>query len=268
MVILKVHGRGMDMAGKIEVQSLHRAFDILEVISNSPNPISIKKITEDTGLPKSTVYRLLDNLQNRNYAFCDHNGNYRLGYQFLIMSQWVEKEFEIKHLAKEYLHSLNEFTKETVHLAILQKNRVLYVDTVESPYASRLVVKLGTTNAVHCTALGKALLSHYKDDHILEILKEEGMDKRTEYTLTDPAAYLKEIQEVRKSGYALDRQECELEGRCIGAPIYDKAGNVVAAISISGISTRFSLEFIEKEVVSKLVDSTLRISRILGYRGE
>lgn len=255
------------MAGKIEVQSLHRAFDILEVIGNSPHPISIKKITEDTGLPKSTVYRLLDNIQSRNYAFCDHNGNYRLGYQLLMMSQWAEKEFEIKHLAREFLESLNEFTKETVHLAILQKKRVLYVDTVESPYASRLVAKLGTTNSVHCTALGKVLLLKYKDGDILKILEEEGMDKRTEHTLTKPLDYLNEIEAVRKVGYAIDKQESEMEGRCIGAPIYDKAGRVVAAISISGIATRFSLEFIEKEVVSKLLDSTLRISRILGYVG-
>jgi len=255
------------MAGKIEVQSLHRAFDILEVIGNSQIPISIKKITEDTGLPKSTVYRLLDNLENRNYAFCDHNGNYRLGYQFLTMSQWAEKEFEIKHLAKEFLESLNAFTKETVHLAILQKKRVLYVDTVESPYASRLVAKLGTTNSVHCTALGKVLLLHYNDAEILEILKAEGMEKRTEYTLTNPFDYLKEIESVRNLGYALDKQESEMEGRCIAAPIYDKERKVVAAISISGIATRFSLDFIEKEVVSKLLDSTLRISHILGYIG-
>jgi len=255
------------MAGKIEVQSLHRAFDILEVIGSSPTPISIKKITEDTGLPKSTVYRLLDNIQNRNYAFCDDNGNYRLGYQLLMMSQWAEKEFEIKHLARKYLESLNEFTKETVHLAILQKKRVLYVDTVESPYASRLVAKLGTTNAVHCTALGKVLLLHYKDADILKILEEEGMDQRTEYTLTKPLDYLNEIEAVRKLGYALDKQESEMEGRCIGAPIYDKAGRVVAAISISGIATRFSLDFIEKEVVSQLLESTLAISRILGYVG-
>ncbi len=93
------------------------------------------------------------------------------------------------------------------------------------------------------------------------------MDKKTEYTLTKPLSYLSEMQVVRKAGYALDQQECEMEGRCIGAPIYDKTGKVVAAISISGIATRFSLDFIEKEVVSKLLDSISRISRILGYIG-
>jgi DNA-binding IclR family transcriptional regulator len=255
------------MAGKIEVQSLHRAFDILETIGNSQIPMSIKKITEETGLPKSTVYRLLNNLENRNYAFCDTNGNYRLGYQLLMMSQWAEKDFEIKNLAKASLESLNAFTKETVHLAILQGRRVLYVDTVESPYSSRLVIKMGTTNSVHCTALGKALLINHKDAEILDILEAEGMEKRTEHTVTKPLDYLKEMEVVRKLGYALDQQECEMEGRCIGAPIYDKSGKVVAAISVSGIATRFSLDFIVKEVVSKLLDNTLRISRILGYVG-
>ncbi|WP_378956524.1 IclR family transcriptional regulator [Pelosinus sp. sgz500959] len=255
------------MAGKLEVQSLHRAFDILEVIGNSGAPISIKKITEETGLPKSTVYRLLNNLENRNYAFCDENGNYRLGYQLLMMSQWAEKDFEIKHIAKSYLESLNQFTKETVHLAILQKNRVLYVDTVESPHASRLVAKLGTTNSVHCTALGKALLLKHTDASILNILEAEGMDRRTEHTLVKPLEYLQEMEEVRKLGYALDKQESEMEGRCIGAPIYDNGGKIVAAISISGLATRFSRDFIEKEVVSRLLDSTLRISRVLGYVG-
>jgi DNA-binding IclR family transcriptional regulator len=255
------------MAGKIEVQSLHRAFDILETIGNSQIPMSIKKITEETGLPKSTVYRLLNNLENRNYAFCDTNGNYRLGYQLLMMSQWAEKDFEIKNLAKASLESLNAFTKETVHLAILQGRRVLYVDTVESPYSSRLVIKMGTTNSVHCTALGKALLINHKDAEILDILEAEGMEKRTEHTVTKPLDYLKEMEVVRKLGYALDQQECEMEGRCIGAPIYDKSGKVVAAISVSGIATRFSLDFIVKEVVSKLLESTLRISRVLGYVG-
>jgi DNA-binding IclR family transcriptional regulator len=253
------------MAGNLEVQSLHRAFDILEAIGNSSNPINIKKIAEVTGLPKSTVYRLLDNLENRNYIFCDGNGNYRLGYQLLMMSQWAARDFEIKHLARNFLESLNEFTKETVHLAILQNRKVLYVDTVESQHALRLVAKLGTTNSVHCTALGKVLLINYSDAEITSILEEQGMGKRTENTLVTPEEYIKEMQAVRKLGYALDRQECEMEGRCIGAPIYDNTGKVVAAVSISGLATRFSLDFIEKEVISQLLESTRCISRVLGY---
>jgi DNA-binding IclR family transcriptional regulator len=158
------------MAG-LEVQSLQRTFDILEVVGNSVKPVSLKYITDETKLPKSTVYRLLNNLENRGYVQCDSNGNYRLGMQILMMSQRAEQKFEIKHVARKYLQQLNVFTMETVHLGTLEKNRVLYVDTVESPHALRLVAKLGTTNSVHCTALGKALLCKHEDEAIREILK-------------------------------------------------------------------------------------------------
>jgi len=256
------------MSNSLAVQSLHRAFDILEAIGNSPLPASLKEITETTGLPKSTVYRLISNLENRDYVCCDNNGKYRLGFQLLMMSQWAEKDFEIKRVAKSYLDSLNAFTKETVHLAILGKNRVLYVDTVDSPHALRMVAKLGTTNSVHCTALGKTLLLKRSDEDICRILEEQGMDKRTEYTLCTPADYLREMAIVRRLGYALDNRESEMDSRCVGAPIFDNAGRVVAAISISGLATRFSYDFIVKEVVSKLLDSTARISRVLGYVGD
>jgi DNA-binding IclR family transcriptional regulator len=252
------------MAG-LEVQSLQRTFDILEVVGNSIKPVSLKYITDMTGLPKSTVYRLLNNLENRDYVRCDSNGNYRLGIQLLMMSQRAEQKFEIKHLAGKYLQELNVFTKETVHLGTLEKNRVLYVDTVESPHALRLVAKLGTTNSVHCTALGKVLLYKHEDNIIREILINEGMEKRTQYTLITPDDYIQHLAVVRKQGYAVDNCESEIDGRCIAAPIFDNTGKVIAAISISGLASRFSREFIEHEVVDKLLTATREVSHTLGY---
>lgn len=251
----------------LEVQSLQRTFDILEVVANSVSPVSLKYITGETGLPKSTVYRLLSNLEKRDYVRCDSNGSYRLGIQLLMMSQRAEQNFDIKNLARKYLLRLNELTKETVHLGILATNRVLYVDTVESPHALRLVAKLGTTNSVHCTSLGKALLVKHDDIQIREILISDGMERRTENTLCTAEDYLTEIAKVRRLGYALDDCESELDGRCIGAPVYDNAGQVVAAISISGLASRFSKEYIESEVAGELLRSTREISKSLGYSG-
>jgi DNA-binding IclR family transcriptional regulator len=253
------------MSNSLAVQSLHRAFDILEAIGNSVAPASLKEITETTGLPKSTVYRLISNLETRDYVCCDNNGKYRLGFQLFMMSQWAEKDFQVKRVARAFLESLNEFTKETVHLGIFWKNRVLYVDTVESPHALRLVAKLGSTNSVHCTALGKVLLMKHSEEEICAILEEQGMEKRTGYTLCTPVDYLREMAVVGKVGYALDNRESEMDSRCVGAPIYNNTGEIVAAISISGLATRFSYDFIVKEVVSRLLDSTARISRVLGY---
>lgn len=252
------------MAG-LEVQSLQRTFDILEVVGNSVKPVSLKYITDETKLPKSTVYRLLNNLENRDYVRCDSNGNYRLGMQLLMMSQRAEQRFEIKHLARKYLLQLNVFTKETVHLGTLERNRVLYADTVESPHALRLVAKLGSTNSVHCTALGKALLVKHADEDIREILLTEGMGKRTEYTLTTPEDYLRDMDLVRTKGYAMDDCESELDARCVAAPIYDNFGKVIAAISISGLASRFSHEFIAGEAAGKLLEVTFEISHTLGY---
>ncbi|WP_094605858.1 Transcriptional regulator KdgR [Sporomusa silvacetica DSM 10669] len=251
----------------LEVQSLQRTFDILEVVANSVLPVSLKYITDETGLPKSTVYRLLSNLEKRDYVKCDSNGSYRLGIQLLMMSQRAEQNFDIKNLARKYLVHMNEVTKETVHLGILVKNRVLYVDTVESPHALRLVAKLGTTNAVHCTALGKALLVEHDEAQIRELLAVDEMERRTEYTLCTAEDYLAEIAKVRRLGYALDDCESELDGRCIAAPIYDNANQVAAAISISGLASRFSKEHIEKEVARVLLESTREISKALGYSG-
>lgn len=109
----------MTTSNKMEVQSLQRALNILEAIANSQVPLGLKSISELTRLPKPTAYRLLRNLEERNYVTCDGACNYHLGMQLLLISQWAEKDFEIKLLARPHLEFLGELSKETVHLAIL-----------------------------------------------------------------------------------------------------------------------------------------------------
>lgn len=249
----------------LEVQSLQRALDIIEVIGNRAKPVYFKTIIEATKLPKSTVYRLISNLEHRGYVTCNNDGTYQLGLKLLMMSQRVDQNFELKHLVKPYLEELNDQFKETVHLGILENNKVVYVDSVESPMSVRLVAKIGSTNAVHCTALGKALLIKYSDQNIRTMLQEAGMEKRTNKTIATPDDFIAEMEKVRRQGYGLDDMESENAGRCVSAPIYNYKETVVAAISISGISSRFSLKTVEKDVVPVLLKTTLEISKTLGY---
>jgi len=251
----------------MEVQSLQRALNILEIIGNSPIHLGLKQIADLASLPKPTAYRLLRNLEDRNYISCDSGNKYRLGMQLLMMSNLAEKDFEIKQLAKPHLESLSELSKETVHFAILDHHRVVYIDTIESKYALRMVATRGSTNPVHCTALGKVLLSKHNDQDILHILAEQGMEQRTKYTITTPSDFLHEMQQVRSQGYALDDGENQIEVRCVGAPIYDHTNNIVAALSVSGLTTRFSIVHIEKVIIPQLLEKTLSLSRILGYVG-
>lgn len=248
----------------LEVQSLQRALNILEAIGASGKPLSLKALTASTGLPKSTAYRLLANLENRGYVRCSADGSYQLGMKFLMLSQRVNQNFELKHVVRPFLVQLNEKTLETVHLGMLDKRKIVYVDTVESPQPVRLVAQLGANNPVHCTSLGKALLMLTPDDEILQILSAEGMESRTKYTLTTTADFLADMAETRKRGYALDDRESAIECRCVGAPIINNAGDVLAAISISGPASRFTLRLIEQDIAPMLLDAVGQVSRSLG----
>jgi len=249
----------------LEVQSLQRAIDILEAIGESKRGLSLKAIAGITGLPKSTVYRLLANLEQRGYVAVS-DGAYRLGLKLLMFSHKAEQDLEIRQLARPFMAQLNEATRESVHLGTLYNNRVLYIDTIESPQPVRLVARVGGTNAVHSTALGKALLIGHADEDIRAILTAIGMEKRTERTITRVEAFLAEMAEVRRRGVAFDDEESDIGCRCVGAPIQDHTGRVIAAISVSGPASRFTREIAENEVAEQLLAATRAVSATLGLR--
>lgn len=249
-------------ASRNEVQSLQRALDILEVIGTSAKPVSLKEVTQAANLPKSTVYRLLNNLEGRDYVRCDSHGCYQLGFKVMMLGQRLEQNFELKELIRPFLQHLNEVTRETVHLGILAKERVVYIDTMESPHNVRLVAKIGSTNSVHCTSLGKALLVGHSDDSIAEILERQGMEQRTEFTLTTPQSYLAQMRLGRERGYFFDDRESDYECCCVGAPVYNHKGEAVAAISISGPFSRFTHEIMQEAAIDQLLEV---VSQISGY---
>lgn len=259
-----VKQRGIMGKQFLEVQSLQRALDILESIACSKKPVPLKTLADTTGLPKSTVYRLVGNLENRDYVRCNQDGSYQLGLKFLVLSQRADQSFELKQLVRPSLLQLSELTRETVHLGMLQQGKVVYGDTVDSPQSIRLVAQLGSNNPIHCTSLGKALLINTPDEQIWRMLDAAGMERRTEFTIVTQEAFLADMAQVRKRGYSFDDRESAIECRCVGAPIYDHDGNVVAAISISGPESRFSIELIEGEVAPRLLAATQKISRFLG----
>lgn len=254
------------MAGKLEIQSLHRALDLIEIIHKNTIPLKLKDLTIQTGLPKTTVYRLLRNLESRNYLYCDNSGAYHLGLQLLIIGQATQNNLTYKQLARKALENLRALSQETAHLAILENNRVLYIDAVESPHSLRLVGRVGSTNSVHYTALGKVLLMQHPDEEIVHILQAEGMEGRTNKTRSTPEAYLQDMQKVRQQGYAFDDQESQIQCRCVGAPIFDNTGKIAAAISVSGLASRFSVDFIEQDIIPALLQQTQEISHLLGWQ--
>lgn len=247
------------------IQSLDRAFSLIEIIANSNEPLSLKAITELANLPKPTVYRILASLEVWGYIEQSKDSKYKLGTKFLLLGSKVQEDLEIRKIARPFLKELNEETKETVFLGVIDKGRSLYIDKLDSPHSVRLVSKVGSRNYLHSTSLGKCLMSGLNQETISELLTKHGMPALTEKTITDQELFLKQIELVNERGFALDDMENEEGVRCIAAPVKNYKGRVIAAISISGPAQRITDEAIEVKLKPALLKAANRISQALGY---
>jgi IclR family transcriptional regulator, acetate operon repressor len=231
------------------IRSVQRVCDILDVLQDSPEAVSLGDVARSTRLPRSTAFRYLATLRYRRYVERDPNSeDYRLGAAFL--------PFRSRHLelfakrAVPYLQRLRDRLQETINLGVLSGHRVTYLEILESPRSMRLAARRGDRDHVHSTALGKAIAAHLPQDQVLAILAAEGMPKLTPRTITDPNAYLEELRAVRERGYALDDRENEEEGRCLGVPILGYS--LPAAISLSAPQSRLAIDHVDN-VATELI---------------
>jgi IclR family KDG regulon transcriptional repressor len=258
-----------DKGHEFYVQSLNRAFQIIDKIGEADaRGISITEISQGINLHVSTVYRLLQNLLAWNYVTENPKGNFTLGMKLLLLGSLVQKNIEVCSIARKYMEELNEATKETIYLAILdeQQKDILYIEKIPSRRNVALVSGIGSRNYIHATANGKCLISGFSDEKIRAILKEKGMPALTEHTITDIEVLLEEIHKVRELNYAVDNLENEDNVRCIASPIVDYRNYVVAAMSISGVATDIDIETLHFRYKELVIGAARQISAELGYR--
>jgi len=248
------------------VQSIDRVIDILEALAEEKGVCGITALSKKTGLHKSTVHRLLNTLLQRGYIEKEPgNDNYQLGMKILFLGSAILDRMDIRRIAKPFLEELSKLTKEVVHLAILDNGETVYIDKVEGTNSSiRMYSQIGKRGPVHCTGVGKVLLSGLSDSEVEGILLEKGMEKYTENTITDIAAFKAHLKEVRQRGYALDEREHEEGIRCAAVPIRDLKGRIIAAISVSGPIMRFTEERV-KDLISQLIKASEDISYQFGH---
>jgi IclR family transcriptional regulator, KDG regulon repressor len=250
------------------VQSIERALTILNKLSEYPDGIQIARLTEQVGLTKSTIHRLLATLVSMNYVVKDEETDkYKLGLQVLFLSRNLLNNSSIVTIAKPYLEKLSQEVNETVHLCIEDHGEVIYIDKIESNQTIRMYSRIGSRAPMYCTGVGKVLLSDATPDHLDEVISKTEFIPKTPYTITSKEAFLKEIEMVKLQGYALDNSENEEVLRCIAAPIYDHKGKIIASFSISGPSNRVTLEVIHRTLIEKMKQYSIAISRNLGYSG-
>lgn len=253
----------MPKSSENTVQSIDRVIDILEALAEEKGVCGITVLSQKTGLHKSTVHRLLNTLLQRGYIEKEPgNDNYQLGMKILFLGSAILDRMDIRRIAKPFLEELSKLTKEVVHLAILDNGETVYIDKVEGTNSSiRMYSQIGKRGPVHCTGVGKVLLSELPDSEVENILFEKGMEKFTENTITDIVAFKAHLQEIRQKGYALDEMEHEEGIRCAAVPIRDLKGRIIASISVSGPIMRFT-----EDRVNNLISELLKASEDISYQ--
>ncbi len=236
------------------IQSVDRALEIMIYLYHEGKETSITKIAADLGVYKSTVYRTLVTLENRGFVRKNpETEKYWLGNRLFVLGKGIENRMGLPEIVRPYAKKLYDAYCEVVNVSILERNP-------DDVYRSVIILKeesnrqvltvnppVGSSSECYCSSVGKCLLA-YSADIDLGVYETHPMRPHTDHTITTVAALRSELAKVRDRGYALDHEELEYGLTCIGAPILDQKGEAVAAISLSGPTSRMLSGDIEERI--------------------
>lgn len=248
---------GVKPLGAQLVQSVERAVDILSCFSIDKPELALGEISAKTGLPKSTVSRLILTLKSKEFIEQDlFTQKYRIGFRIYTLGNIYATEMDLRKAAYPLMVDLNEKTSETVNLNIIDKGERVCIEKIESPHSLRNFVKIGERNSLCFGASGKVMLSFLPAREALAIIDEHKLGDEKKRAL------LGEIEEVRRQGYCISVTD-RVEGAMgISAPIFDQHGKLTAGLTVSGPVNRL---FPRKEALAeKLVSSARLLSAKMG----
>ncbi|MEW6245054.1 MAG: IclR family transcriptional regulator [Bacillota bacterium] len=228
------------------IEALDRGLRLLQLFLYEKRELTLSQIASALGEYKSTVLRTLSTLEARGFVERNtENERYWLGPKTFALGMLYSSGMRIKKLARPFCESLaNEF-RETVHLAVLNRakldeGKVLVIDKIETSQVLRLSPDIGSDADAHASAVGKVLLASLTDEEVSRILARSELRRYTPKTICTLKDLLRELQEVRRQGYAVDNEELEVGLTCVAAPIVGPTGHTVAAVSLSGPSPRLA----------------------------
>jgi len=244
----------------ISAKSFQKMALILDSFSRSKSVMSVGELSDVTGLPKTTVHRIVSSL--REIGLLDQNGRrrgYRLGIKMFHYGSAVLKSLDTPTKAHPYLVKLQQLTGEIIHFHMFDGEQMTCVERQEMVAASMTILQSAPT---YCTSVGKAFLA-FQSDELIERIIGEGFHRYTANTITNGIELKAEMARVKKQGYAIDNEEIEPGVRCIGAPVRDGAGNVFAAVSVSGPVERMP-DIRLQGLVPVVIETAAQISSVLA----
>lgn len=245
------------------VRSVERALDILLCFSLERPSLSLTQIAEQVGMHKSTIHRLLTTLEAKRFVNRDKvTGLYQLGFRFIELASIMLQDIDINRWAQPYLHHLVDLSGETVDLAVMDGEHVVYLQVVDSPQRVKIAAAVGEQLPMYCTATGKAFLAYLPEYQVKQILSR-GLARHTENTLTTPDDLYQDFREIRRRGFAISEEEYERDINAVAAPILDDNGSPIAVIAIVGPSFRLSHERM-LSLGQSILETTSSIAQEIG----
>ncbi|WP_325199184.1 IclR family transcriptional regulator [Oscillibacter sp.] len=256
-----------NVRGFKNIQSVERAVSILDYLSHSPSGAHLTAISKDLGLNKSTAFGLISTLENLRCVRQDQNtSRYHLGLRLLEFGRALMSSMDIISVAKPFLRELAGKYDETVNLALLSGDDVIYVDKVQSSKSVRVEMQLHEQVPTYCCSTGKVFLSYMEEGRRNKIIEKTDFKSRTIYTISSKAQLLAELENIRSRGYAYDREEYEIGLTCLAAPVLDAEKNVSAAISLNAPTGRM-IQINQDELIRDITSIADQLAKQLEELG-
>jgi DNA-binding IclR family transcriptional regulator len=245
------------------VQVLERSFALLDMLAMHPDPVSLKQVSEHTGLHPSTAHRILNDLVIGRFVDRPQAGSYRLGMRLLELGNLVKARLDVRDAALGPMRELHKLTHQPVNLSMRQGDEIIYIERSYSERSGMQVVRaVGGRAPLHLTSVGKLFLAHDDPARVRAYATRTGLTGHTRNSITELARLERELAQVRASGVARDDEELELGVRCMAAGIFDDQGKLLAGLSVSAPADRLEESWLER------VRSTAgQISLTLGFKG-
>jgi IclR family KDG regulon transcriptional repressor len=249
---------------RVGVQSLGRAFGILEEVARHREGIGLADLSKLVGLHNSTTFHLAKTMVSLGYIRQEKDSKrYRIGRPLFALAASALDEIEMVSVATPVLEDLSRETGESSHFAVRMGDAVVVIARTSGPGAFQLTDRVGVVRPAHCTALGKVILASLRPDQLERFLERVELKPSTEKSITAIPQLLRQIAEIRRTGVAYDDGEFNLEVRCIAVPVKDFTGQIVGALGISGPIWRLSNQALQSR--SKIVQAAAgRLSAAFG----
>jgi IclR family transcriptional regulator, carbohydrate utilization repressor len=246
------------------IQVLERMFTLIDVLAERDEAMSLKEISQKTGLHPSTTHRILNDLTIGRFVDRPEAGSYRLGMRLLELGNAVKSRLDVREAALLPMRELHKLIQQPVNLSMRQGDEIVYIERAYSERSGMQVVRaIGGRAPLHLTSVGKLFLAVDDAVKVRAYASRTGLVGQTKTSLTDIHLLERELSRVRQYGTARDNEELEMGVRCMAAGIYDDQNKLVAGLSISAPADR-----LDEAWLARLQSTAAEISTLLGYKGK